>query len=332
MRRRTLLAALLPAGCAPEVIGAGPVSRIARMGEDWIVAPDGAVLPLRAWQPAGVARAAILALHGFNDSRNFMVEPAEALTAAGIAVYAYDQRGFGAAPHRGIWAGGDALAADAATAARLVRARHPAVPLILLGESMGGAVAMLALASDDPPPVDGAVLLAPAVWGRETMPGVMRWLVEAMAHAAPQLAVSSGVPGISPTDNLAALRRWARDPLTLLQTRMDATLGLLELMDAAALSGARLTRVPVLLVYGGRDRLVPPQAVQRLLGSLPPGNRVRVAYYPPSYHFLLRDLNGPVVTQDLVAWIGRPDAPLPSGADRQGETWLQSGRRTAAPG
>lgn len=315
------LAGLLPGACAPQVIPAGPVTRLARMGEDWIVTPDGAFLPLRVWAPAGPARAAVLALHGFNDSRNFMVEPAEAMNAAGIAIYAYDQRGFGAAPHRGVWPGTETLVADAATAARLVRARYPDLPLILLGESMGGAVALLALASDDPPPVDGAVLLAPAVWGRDTMPGVMRWLVEAAAHVAPRVAVGSGVPGISPTDNPAALRRWARDPLTILQTRIDATLGLLDAMDAAALAGPRLGGVPTLLVYGGRDQLVPPVATRRLLESLPPGAPLRLAYHPTSHHFLLRDLNGPVVVEDVIAWTFDRAAPLPSGADRAGAAW-----------
>ena len=86
----------------------------------------------------GIPRAVILALHGFNDYSNAFAAPGAAWARLGIATYAYDQRGFGAAPARGRWAGGRVFAEDATTAACLLRQRHPGVPLYLLGESMGG--------------------------------------------------------------------------------------------------------------------------------------------------------------------------------------------------
>src|SRR5690606_9822087 len=107
------------------------------------VAADGVALPLRTWMPDEAPPAVILALHGFNDYSNAFSIPAPAWAAAGIATYAYDQRGFGAAPGRGRWHGGATLAADALTAARLLRQRYPDTPLYLLGESMGGAVSIL---------------------------------------------------------------------------------------------------------------------------------------------------------------------------------------------
>ena len=51
-----------------------------------------------------------------------------------------------------------------------MREKHPGLPLILLGESMGGAVIMAALAEASPPEADGFVLAAPAVWSRAVMP------------------------------------------------------------------------------------------------------------------------------------------------------------------
>ncbi|MFT8243593.1 alpha/beta fold hydrolase [Roseomonas sp. BN140053] len=339
MTRRGLLGAALAAlplaACTPQLIPAGPVERLTRMGDNWLVMPDGAFLPFRSWLPPQPPRAVVLALHGFNDSRNFMEEPAPLFTAAGMAVYAFDQRGFGGAPNRGVWAGSETMAADVSRAARLVSARHPGVPLILMGESMGGAVAMVAAASEDPPPVQGIVLLAPAVWGRATMPGFMRWTMEIAAHTIPRVAFSSSVPGVSPTDNPEALRRWARDPLTIRDTRVDTTWGLLGLMDEAEAAASRLGpgTPPTLLVYGARDQLVPPSATRRMLEELPPGAPLRLAYYERSHHFLLRDLNGAAVTRDIIAWIPAPEAPLPSGADRAGAAWRagEAGAVAAVP-
>src|SRR4051794_3584618 len=176
LRSLALLLALCAAACTPVVIPAGPVVTTPTVAGDALIMPDGARLPLRRWLPEGLPRAILLALHGFNDAaRNFMEEVAPEFTRAGVAVYAYDQRGFGAAPHPGIWPGGATLAADATEAARLIRARHPGLPLVMLGESMGGAVLVLAATEPHPPPADGYILTAPAFWGREDMPGPMRW-------------------------------------------------------------------------------------------------------------------------------------------------------------
>jgi len=50
-------------------------------------------------------KAVILALHGFNDYANAFDGPGEIWAKEGIVTYAYDQRGFGAAPERGLWPG-----------------------------------------------------------------------------------------------------------------------------------------------------------------------------------------------------------------------------------
>jgi alpha-beta hydrolase superfamily lysophospholipase len=323
--RRALLTLPL-AACTPQIIPAGPRLADASLAADAFVMEDGARLPFRRWLPEGTPRAILLCLHGFNDSRNFMVEPAEALQQAGLAIYSYDQRGFGGAPHRGVWPGTATLVSDAAAVAHLLKAQYPDLPLFMLGESMGGAVLLLTATSANPPPAAGYILLAPAVWGRITMPGIVVGLMAVLAHTVPRVAVSSGVPGISPTDNIAALRRMARDPLTIRDTRVDTTIGLVDLMDDALAAGPRLGPQvpPTLLVYGARDQLVPPIATRALLESLPPDTPARIAYYDGIHHMPLRDLQAPSVIRDMLAWMDHPKDPLPSGADRAGEAWVKA--------
>src|ERR1035437_7929115 len=109
--RRALVAITLAslAGCAVE-----PTPEVtARTGDvmldaEAFILADGARLPYRAWLPQGEPEAVILALHGFNDSRNAWLLSAPHFAAAGFAVYAPDQRGFGSAPGRGRWPGADA--------------------------------------------------------------------------------------------------------------------------------------------------------------------------------------------------------------------------------
>jgi alpha-beta hydrolase superfamily lysophospholipase len=151
------------AGCAtPVVQQSGAHLTAPRLEAGCVIAADGAALPLSVWRPHGAPRAVVLALHGFNDHRLAFAEVGPFLAAGGIVTYAYDQRGFGATAQRGIWPGSELLADDARAVAALLRQRHPGQLLYLLGESMGGAVAMSVLA-ETPEAADGAVLSVPAL-------------------------------------------------------------------------------------------------------------------------------------------------------------------------
>ena len=339
---RSLAIALLAltAGCAPTIdedarlagIGtarAAPEPKpVPHFTETAFVAADGAALPLRKWLPltdgnGGRVKAVILALHGFNDYSNAFDGPGEIWSRADIATYAYDQRGFGAAPERGLWPGRAALAADAATATQILRRLYPRAPVYLLGDSMGGAVTVIAVTGESGTPVpevDGVILTAPAVWGRATMGLLPTLALWAGARLMPAITLSGRGLEIKPSDNIAMLRALARDPWVIHETRIDAIYGLVDLMDAT-LVFAPFLNVPVLVSYGAKDEIVPPAAVRRFVAALPaePSHRRRLAWYDDGYHMLLRDLEGPVVAADVASWALAPRAPLPSGADRRAE-------------
>ncbi|MGI4747623.1 MAG: alpha/beta fold hydrolase [Janthinobacterium lividum] len=284
---------------------------------------DGARLPARVWPAAGTSapRAIILALHGFNDSRDAWELPAPVLAARGITVYAPDQRGFGAAPMRGRWPGTDRLVSDAAELARLVSARHPGVPLYLMGESMGGAVLMCLAARPDAPPIAGTILLAPAVWSRDQMNPLMTASLWAAATLAPDWELTGReLPlKIMASDNRAALYRLAYDPLTVRTTRTATLRGLVNLMSRAQNAASRM-QGRVLLAYGGRDQLVPARSMAATWTTMPPD--VRRSVYPAGYHLLMRDLTRMAVIDDVVSWILTPDQPLPSGGDIAAAGWV----------
>lgn len=325
-RRLCLLGLLGAAGCTPVVMPAGRPAGDPAFGNKAFVTADGARLPYVSWMPEGQwegrPRAILLALHGFGDySLNFFDIPAPLFTEQGVGVFAYDQRGFGAAPHRGYWPGTATLAGDAAAVARLLAARYPGVPVFLAGESMGAAVALVTMTEAEPPPVAGVVLLAPGVRGRAAM-GEFAWkTLEIAAHAIPAVGFSGSAPGFTPTDNEEAMRRWGRDPLTLRTFRVDLVYGLVDLMDRALEAAPRL-RAPTLLLYGGEDRIVPQGPVRRLAGAFDPAAPVRLGFYPKGHHLLLRDRERAVVARDIVAWMEEPAEPLPSGAEAAGRAWL----------
>ena len=320
LRVKSALASLTLAtmtACAPTIIPAGPQITTPRVTEEAFHTADGQTLPLRVWAPKdGPARAVILALHGFNDYSNAFADFAGYARERGVATYAYDQRGFGETDNRGIWPGTQTLVDDVNTACGLIAVRHPGIPLYLMGESMGGAVALVAMTGEPPPRVDGVVLVAPAVWGRETMPWYQRAALWAVSRTLPGLKLSGSGLGIRASDNINMLKALSRDPLFIKETRVDAMRGVTDLMDEAVEAAPRFS-APALILYGEKDEIIPAEATFLMWRRLPGDarERQRLALYDNGFHMLLRDVQAETVWRDIAAWIGDPAAPLPSEAD-----------------
>jgi alpha-beta hydrolase superfamily lysophospholipase len=293
-------------GVTPQVTG------------DAIVARDGVRLPLRRWDAEGGApRAVIVALHGMSDYSNAFDMPGKVWAKSGITTLAYDQRGFGLSDKPGIWAGADAMRADLNDAIAAARMRYPGVPVFALGESMGGAVVLTALASDTSPAdapllkADGIILVAPAVWSRGDMPLSYRAALFLAAHLVPGMILSNNAAGrvvkIVPSDNVPMLIALGKDPLFQKRTRTDTLYGLVNLMDEARTAPERITAAPpILFLYGAHDQIIPVAPTEGVIAALrskAPKLSFEVKHYERGYHMLLRDLEGEQVDRDVAAWI-----------------------------
>jgi len=302
------------AACAPLVVPAGKPEGAPRLTDDRYVAADGTALPLSIWPAANGAapKAVILGLHGFGDYRDAFAEPAEIWSKAGFTTYAYDQRGFGKSPTRNRWPGTDTLVDDANAVAILLRQRYPGVPLYVAGESMGGAVALVA--ADRGIAADGLILSAPAVRSRQSLGKLATAGVWFFTHTIPWLPAGPTSIDFRPTDNPKTIEKLQKDPLMLRNPRIDMGAGLLDLMDAAC-AAAENVRMPYMLLHGMEDRIVPTGPVREVIELMPRRPDSKLAFYKHGYHLLLRDKEGPQVSADIVAWVENHTADLPSGAD-----------------
>ena len=318
-----LLILVLVGACAPTYQPMGPAWVQPRLGDDAIITADIRRLPLQVWRPAeGDPWAAIVAVHGYGDYANAFALPAAYWAEAGVVTYAYDQRGFGRTDRPGIWPGYETLAADLATAVRLIRDRHPDMPVFALGESMGGAVVLTALASAQGLDPDGAILVAPAVWGRSTQPWYQRVALWIGARFFPWAQFSGDGLDILPSDNIEVLRALARDPLIQGAARTDSIEGLVDLMDRALASAADIP-VPVLALYGDNDEVVPRMPFERMAEQLPP-DLSTVVYVPTGYHLLLRDLEAQRVWDRVLMWMRDVDGTAARGTEGEAQTEAQT--------
>lgn len=319
MKRLVLALLLLTLTACSPMLRQQPLSPAAgfqgpRLETDAVISFDGARLGLTTWQASGKPWAVIVAAHGMNDYANAFHLAAPRWAEAGVTTYAYDQRGFGRSPGRGIWPGDDLMIEDLRTVTALARARHPDAVIAVVGESMGGAVAASAFAAPNPPAADRLLLLSPGVWGFKAQPlpnKTLLWLAANFTASKVYTPPKWVTDRISPTDNREELIRMGRDKLMIWGARSDTLYGLVKLMDRAAkVVGA--DHLPTFYLYGANDDIIPKAAAFRAAKGLTTADRS--AYYDAGHHLLTRDHQREVVIADMLSFIRDPTAPLPSGA------------------
>jgi acylglycerol lipase len=331
-----LLASLLLCGCTPLMVqqaGLPPLGfQGARIEAGDIISFDGAKLGLSEWDARGDPWAVIVGVHGMNDYANAFHMAAPWWAEQGVTTVAYDQRGFGRSPNRGVWAGDELMTEDLRTVTALVRQKYPHALVVVAGESLGGAVAAEAFASDRPPTADRLVLLSPAVWGWREQPLPNKTLLWISAnftgprvYEPPRWLTSK----VSPSDNRDELIAMGRDPLMIWGARSDTLYGLVSTMDKASDDVGKAS-VPTLYLYGAHDQIIPKNAAFKAAAQLKPTDRS--AYYARGWHLMMRDRQGPTVWKDILAFIRNPSEPLPSGAPKIPTAPTSTGQLQAAAG
>ncbi len=290
------------AACSPSEQTFNPATISPALSNEFFIAADGEKLPVRSWLPKRKPKAIVVALHGFNDYSNGFVSAGTYFKKRGIATYAYDQRGFGETSQIGVWGGEENLKRDAIAFVQTIHSRNPKTPIFLMGESMGGAVTILASATDEMPPLAGIILIAPAVWGGESMPVINRSILWTFAHIVPDKKMTGKNLKIMATNNIPMLRRLSADPLVIKATRVDAIYGISNLMDSAYVQVEQVNP-PILLLYGGQDQVIPPKPMESVVRRLP--KPFDVGYYEDGYHMLTRDIQGEVVLKDIADWMAK---------------------------
>ncbi len=301
--------------CSPMIYRPSDKIQTAQLRNNQFITEDGIILPVKKWLPEQNSHAVIIALHGFNDYSQFFHLPGTFFKQHGIASYAYDQRGFGESPKRGLWPGLDTYSDDLAMFIRLIRQQHPDTPIYLLGHSMGGAIIIVTMTQKIAPLVNGVILAAPAVWGRATMPWYQTALLWTLSHTLPWLTLTGEGLDIKPSDNIEMLKALGRDPLVIKETRVETIYGLANLMDAA-LNGTENLESKSMLLYGEKDQVIPKKPTYQFLRNFrtTTQDHKTIAFYPDGYHMLLRDLQAETVWKDIITWISSEKTSLPSGA------------------
>ena len=266
---------------------------------DSFTASDGAQVPYRVWR-AMSAKALVLLLHGAFDYCAAFDDLGAKCAARGITAMAIDQRGFGATYSRGTWCGESRMIADAVEALKFLRARGgDSLPLFLIGESMGAAIAVHAAANAEALNLAGVALAAPGA-----VPGtLLRLFGTLVAPILEYFTPNSGIVAIRLKEaelSPDAARRFMSDPMVLHRIRPATLRGLLNLVRDA-IDEAEGVRVPVLTMAGGKDDLIGILQAQRLHQRF--GGGKEWISFDGGPHLLLHWKQKALVCERLFAWL-----------------------------
>lgn len=266
--------------------------------------PGGLKLPGRLWQ-CDAPRGLVALVHGLGEHCGRYAALASDLVQARFTVAALDLPGHGEAPGaRGDVASWgllrDQVIPATFTASRGLPGQPESLPHVLLGHSLGGALA-LDYALSHPRGLAAVVASAPAL--RSTMPP---WWKLALANVARSTAPGMGFPhgldetGISRDPEVMRVR--AEDPL--MHDRISPRL-YFDFNEARqrVLRDARRLQVPALVLQGAADRVVDPRGTAEFVAAAPTG-LVRFVSMPDGYHEVFNDLGRAEAVREVVGWLG----------------------------
>jgi alpha-beta hydrolase superfamily lysophospholipase/thiol-disulfide isomerase/thioredoxin len=245
----------------------------------------GNMAPCTSWiNPAVKPKVVMLCIHGLGLHSGSYATFAQRMTRFGFAVYAIDVRGFGswmkAEGHTQL--DFDACIDDIKVALQSIRKANPGLPVFLLGESMGGAIALRA-ASQYPELIDGLISSVPA--GERFQSGRTDLKVAGHFLTGPNREFNIGKQVVeqASTDkqnkdvNETLVKDWESDPLARMKLSAKELLQFDMFCRGNHEAAKKVKSMPVLFTQGIDDGLIKPDGTWDLFKKLATPDRTLVA-------------------------------------------------------
>lgn len=227
------------------------------------------VLPTLTWiDPDVDPKAIILCVHGLGLHNDSYEAFGKTMSKLGYLVYAVDVPGFGSfkAAEGRERIDFDYCLRGIEQTLHFIHKVNPKMPIFILGESMGGAIA-LRFTSQHPDLVAGLVSSVPSgdrfKQGKETLRVGLKLLT------APNKEFDIGSSVINRATSKDDLKeRWEKDPLNRMQLTPKELVRFQDFMNDNHESAKSITNTPVLFVQGCKDTLVRPEGTMQLYNQI----------------------------------------------------------------
>jgi alpha-beta hydrolase superfamily lysophospholipase len=269
-------------------------------GEDRLGGVGGLNIYWQCWLPEPAPRAVVVIAHGAGEHSGRYQHVAARLVSEGYAVYALDHRGHGRS--EGARAGLDRMdkvVADLDALVVLAASAHPEVPVVLLGHSMGGAIA-LCYAMRHQARLAGLMLSGPLAALDAASPPV-RMIANLLSALTPGLGVLAVDASLVSRDP-AVVDAYVNDPLVHHGKLPARTVAELAKAVGSFPDGVGAITVPTLIMFGTADRLCPPAGSKMLAERIGASDKT-FKPYQGLYHEILNEPEQDVVMDDICGWL-----------------------------
>ena len=254
----------------------------------------------QAWLPEGEPRAVIVLAHGASEHSGRYAWTGEQLGARGYAVYAIDHRGHGQS------AGGRAVidrmrnaVEDLHTLVERAAGAHPGRPVVLLGHSMGGAVA-LSYTAEHEDALDALVLSSPLAVLEAASPA-QRVVGRVLSAVAPSLGVVA-IDSTAVSRDPEVVADYDADPLNYHGKLPARTVAELSRTIDGFPDAVTKFKLPMLVMHGTADRLVPIAGSEMVVGRAGSGDKT-FKRYDGLFHEILNEPERQQVLDDIADWL-----------------------------
>ncbi len=213
----------------------------------------------KVWEPEETPRAVVCLVHGIGEHISRYDSWASAFVDEGYAVIGFDQRGHGRSEGKqGHASSYEILLQDIELLLNKSRERHPDIPDILFGQSLGGNLVLNYVLRKEVKPT---CVIASSPWLRLAydIPAFQEKLGRTLMKVLPGLVQKSNLN----VDDLSrvpeVVQRYIKDPLVHNKVSLNLCF---SSMDAGvwALANAGTLDIPVLLMHGDSDKITSHQA------------------------------------------------------------------------
>jgi len=253
------------------------------------------------WVPNTDPTGVVVLAHGFGEHARRYDHVAQRFGEAGLITFALDHRGHGRSGGKRVYVRSmSEYTDDFHHLVGLATAEYPELKRVVLGHSMGGGI-VFAYGVEHPDDYHLMVLSGPAVDARSQVPTWLAMLADVLGTVAPGLQVQD-LPADAVSRDPAVVAAYENDPLVH-HGKVPAGVGkaLIGVGETMPRRAAAIT-VPLLVVHGEQDKLIPVEGSRKLVECVGSSD-VALKVYPGLYHEVFNEPERAVVLDDVVSWI-----------------------------
>ena len=224
-------------------------------------------VPYRSWIPLDKPHVVLLCVHGLGFSSESFSEFGRSMAGHGFAVYALDVRGFGQWMQRqDDKVDFEGCMSDVEAALRSLRKVYPGLPVFLVGESMGGAIALQAT-SRNPQLVDGLVCSVPSSDRYAKLSSELIVGTRYLENKDKPMDISAEV--VNRTTASPKLRKeWKNESTNRMKLSPRELKQFSDFMKGNDDAAVLIDKTPTLMLAGFKDKLVKPEGTIELFNDL----------------------------------------------------------------